>query len=111
MLDYYGCIMMNEDDITNNLTQTPKYVKYSKKYITDVINDLYMSKILSDSYSISGWHSFHKRGATNHIDKYIELDTLLSKKKLALMLQLTNSTDLVFEIDLHKKICDNIKKD
>jgi hypothetical protein len=44
-----------------------------------------------------------------HIDNYIRLNTTKCKKILALMLQLTNNTDLVYEPLLYKKICDNIK--
>ena len=109
MLDYYGRIIMSEWDISNNISQTPKYKMYSKEYIFNVVNCLYMKKILSDSYSLSGWQIFHKNDAMNHIDNYIRLNTTKCKKSLALMLQLTNNTDLVYEPLLYKKICDNIK--
>ena len=108
MLDYYGSIMMSEWDISNNLSQTPKYKKYSKEYIYNVINYLYTRKIISDSYSYSGWRVFHKDNVCDKVDDYIKLDLLNRKKIVALMFQLTNSTDLVFEPDLYKKICDNI---
>ena len=42
MLDYYGSIMMSQWDISNNIAQTPKYKTYSKEYIFDVVNYLYM---------------------------------------------------------------------
>ena len=108
MLDYYGSIMMSEWAISNNISQTPKYKTYSKIYISEVINYLFMKCILH-SYSVSGWQMFHKDDAMNHIDNYIRLNTTKCKKILALMLQLTNNTDLVYEPLLYKKICDNIK--
>ena len=109
MLDYYGSIMMSQWDISNNIAQIPKYKTYSKEYIFDVVNYLYMKKILSESYSMAGWSIFHKNDAMIHIDNYIRLNTTKCKKILALMLQLTNNTDLVYEPLLYKKICDNIK--
>ena len=60
----------------------------------------------SDDYS--GWRVFHKDNVCDKIDDYIKLDLLNRKKIVALMFQLTNSRDLVFEPDLYKKICDNI---
>jgi hypothetical protein len=109
MLDYYGSIMMSIWDISNNISQTPKYKMYSKIYIFEVVNYLFMKNILSDSYSVTGWNMFHKKDAINHIDNYIRLNTTKCKKIFALMLQLTNNTDLVYEPLLYKKICDNIK--
>jgi len=108
MLDYYGSIMMSKWDISNDISQTPKYKTYSKIYISEVVNYLLMKCILH-SYSVTGWNMFHKKYAINHIDNYIRLNTTKCKKMLALMLQLTNNTDLVYEPLLYKKICDNIK--
>jgi hypothetical protein len=109
MLDYYGSIMISQNDLSIDIAQTPKYKMYSKIYIFEVVNYLFMKCILSDSYSLSGWNMFHKKDAITHIDNYIRLNTTKCKKMLALMLQLTNNTDLVYEPLLYKKICDNIK--
>ena len=108
MLDYYGSIMISQNDLSIDIAQTPKYKMYSRIYIFEVINYLFMKNILH-SYSVSGWQMFHRKDAINHIDNYIRLNTTKCKKMLALMLQLTNNTDLVYEPLLYKKICDNIK--
>jgi hypothetical protein len=108
MLDYYGSIMISQNDLSIDIAQTPKYKTYSKIYIFEVVNYLFMKNILH-SYSVAGWNMFHRKDAINHIDNYIRLNTTKCKKILALMLQLTNNIDLVYEPLLYKKICDNIK--
>ena len=109
MLDYYGSIMISQHDLSIDIAQTPKYKMYSNIYIFEVVNYLCLKKIISDNYSISGWQMFHKNVVTNHIDNYIKLNTIKCKKILVLILQLTNTADLVYEPLLYKKICDNIK--
>jgi len=109
MLDYYGSIILKKSDISFDIIQSPKYKTYSNEYIYNVVNYLCLKKIISDNYSISGWQMFHKNVVTNHIDNYIKLNTIKCKKILVLILQLTNTADLVYEPLLYKKICDNIK--
>ena len=79
MLDYYGSIMISQYDISNDIAQTPKYKTYSREYIFEVINYLFMKSILH-SYSVSGWNMFHKKDAINHIDNYIRLNTIEDHK-------------------------------
>ena len=50
----------------------------------------------------------HSSIVLNHINNYIRLDTLNRKKVVALMFQLINSSDLVFEPNIYKSICDNV---
>jgi len=46
-----------------------------------------------------------------YIDDYIKENTLNCKRKLAIMLQLVNSEDIVYEPNIFKCICDNLKTD
>ena len=94
MLDYYGSIKMSKDEIKNNIVLTSNYKNYSREYLYNILDYLYMKKLLQNEYSYSGWNVFHKQDVMKNMDNYIKLDTLNCKKKLALMLQLTNSTDI-----------------
>ena len=109
MLDYYGSMNMSREDIKIDIVLTSNFKLYSREYLYDIINYLYTRKMLNTSYSYAGWPMFHKQKAVEHIDNYIKLDTLNCKKKVALMLQLTNNKNIVYEPELFKKICDNLK--
>tara|TARA_Y100001980_G_C14266572_1_gene106125 strand:+ start:113 stop:454 length:342 start_codon:yes stop_codon:yes gene_type:complete len=108
MLDYYGSIVMNKNDIIKSIIKIYNN-KYNDNYIINIIEYLYSKKILNDEYSISGWNMFHSSITKNHIDNYIKLDTLNRKKIVALMFQLINSSDLVFEPNIYKSICENVQ--
>ena len=109
MLDYYGSIILPKEQIKNNIVLTSNYKNYSREYLYNILDYLYMRKLLQNEYSYSGWGVFHKKDAMKNIDDYIKLDTLNCKKKLALMLQLTNSKDFPYEPELFEKICDLLK--
>ena len=109
MLDYYGSIMLSKDEIKENIVLTPNYKNYTREYLYNILDYLYMRKLLQNEYSYSGWGVFHKKDAMKNIDDYIKLDTLNCKKKLALMLQLINSVDINYEPSIFKNICDNLK--
>jgi len=111
MLDYYGSINMSRDDIKNDIVLTPKYKNYNKEYLYEIINYLYTRNFLLKSYSCSGWNIFNKKDAMKYIDDYIKENTLNCKRKLAIMLQLVNSEDIVYEPNIFKCICDNLKTD
>ena len=108
MLDYYGSMSMPKNDVMIIVLSSNIAKNYSESYIRYIMEYLYSRKILNNKYSISGWNMFHSEVVYNHIKDYIRLDTLNRKKIVALMLQLTNS-DLVYEPNIYKKICDNIR--
>ena len=83
MLDYYGSIKYTLDEIKIKLYDD--YKDYSKSYIEKIINKLVDEKKIYQTYSYSGWGVFHKKNVVALINKYIEDDTLLIKKKLKLL--------------------------
>ena len=109
MLDYLGSMLMPKKDIINIVIKSYIAKKYSESYIRYIMEYLYSKKILNDEYSISGWNMFHSDIVYNNVDDYIRLDTLNRKKIVALMFQLINSRDLVFEPNIYKSICDNVR--
>jgi len=108
MLDYYGSMLMPKKDIINVVIKSYIAKNFSESYIRYIMEYLYSKKILNDKYSISGWNMFHSEVVNNHIKDYIRLDTVNRKKIVAFMFQLTNS-DLVYEPNIYKKICDNVR--
>lgn len=109
MLDYYGSTDWQLEDIKRDLFNIPKYKQYSKKYIIELINYLHIRRFILDTYSYSGWGIFNKQIIIKKMDEYIALDTINCKKKVALMLQLTNSKYFPYEPVLFKIICDQLK--
>jgi len=108
MLDYLGSITIDKNDIIKSIIKIYNN-KYSDNYIINILEYLYSKKILEKEYSISGWNMWYCNITKNHIDNYIRLDTLNKKKVVALMFQLINSSDLVFEPSIYKNICDNVR--
>lgn len=108
MLDYYGSITMNKNDVIKSIIKQYNN-KYSDNYIINILEYLYSKKLLEKEYSISGWNIWYCSITLNHIDNYIRLDTLNRKKIVALMFQLINSGDLVFEPNIYKSIYDNVR--
>lgn len=109
MLDYNGSMLMPKKDVIKVTLSSYITKKYSVSYITYILEYLYSKKILNDEYSVSGWNMFHSNIVYGHINNYIRLDILNKKKIVSLMFQLINSRDLVFEPNIYKSICDNIR--
>mgnify|MGYP001429077507 CR=1 FL=1 len=107
MLDYFGSITIDKNDIIKSIIKHYNN-KYNNNYIINILNYLYSKQILEKEYSVSGWNMWYCSITLNHVKNYITLDTLNKKKIVALMFQLINSSDLVFEPNIYKKICDNV---
>ena len=110
MLDYLGSITMDKKDVIKSIIKLyDVYInKYNDDYIINILEYLYSKKILEKEYSISGWNMWYCNITLKHVNDYIRLDTLNRKKIVALMFQLINSSDLVFEPNIYKSICDNV---
>lgn len=108
MLDYYGSITIDKNDVIKNIIKQYNN-KYNNDYIINILEYLYSKRLLEKEYSISGWNMFHCLTTIKHINDYILLDTLNRKKIVALMFQLINSSDLAFEPNIYKNICDNVR--
>ena len=108
MLDYYGSITMDKNDVIASIIKLYDVNKYNDDYIINILKYLYSKKLLQKEYSISGWNMWYCNITLKHVNDYIRLDTLNRKKIVALMFQLINSSDLVFEPNIYKSICDNV---
>jgi len=82
MLDYYGSIEKNVEEIDHELIQI--FRDYNKTYITEIIRELRNDNQIQNVYSVSGWMIFHRQGVINLIDNRIKIDTEISHKKLLL---------------------------
>ena len=110
MLDYHGSLVINKNDIINDILITEKYKKYNKEYLKNIINYLYDNKFLINYGNMLECAGiFYKSKILEKLDIYINLDLSNSKKKLALIMQLSNSKDLVYEPYIFQKICDHLK--
>lgn len=95
MLDYLGSIDKSSDEVDIELIQS--FRDYNQSYITSIISKLRNDNIIHNNYSISGWMVFHKSTVINHINDYIQNDTLISQKKL-LLLRYLNENDIPSDI-------------
>ena len=108
-INYYSSNNISLIAIKENLSEVEDFKKFKREYILKIIDFLIMRKYILETYSYSGWGIFNRPIVVNRMKEYIRLDTINCKKKLALMLQLTNSKDFPYEPILFKKICDLLK--
>ena len=78
MLDYYGSITLNENDIKERIYS--HFHKYPKVEVERIVNSLFEIGIISPSYSVSGWNMFFKKEIIDHVDKRYKIQ---QKKTLA----------------------------
>ena len=95
MLDYYGSITKSPEDVDIELIQS--FRDYNQSYITSIISKLRNDNIIQNNYSVSGWMVFHKSTIINHINDYIQNDTIIAQKKL-LLLRYLNENDIPSDI-------------
>ena len=77
------------------------FKEYNKKYIQSIIYKLRNDNIIQNTYSVSGWLVFFKREIINHIQEYIQNDTIIANKKLLLLRYLIENdivTDIIRDI-------------
>ena len=108
-INYYSSNNMSLIAIKENLLEVKDFKKFKREYILKIIDFLIMRKYILETYSYSGWGIFNRPIVVNRMKEYIKLDTINCKKKLAFMLQLTNSNNFPYEPILFKKICDLLK--
>ena len=99
MLDYCGSIEKSCEEIDLELIQSFK--NYNTEYIQSIILKLRNENIIQNNYSISGWFVFGKTQIINHINDYIQNDTVISQKKLLLLRYLLDNdieTDIIRDI-------------
>ena len=76
MLDYYGSITKNKDEIILELInyyENKDYNKdYNKDFIKNIINNLIEKNEISKEYSVSGWMVFFKKICIDKINDEIK---------------------------------------
>ncbi len=70
MLDYYGSIIKNRDEIILDIIN--HYNKYNEDNIKKIVEDLMDSKEINEEYSVSGWMIFFHKECIEKIDKEIQ---------------------------------------
>ena len=95
MLDYFGSIDKSCEEIDKELIQS--FRQYNSDYIRFIILKLRNDNIIQNIYSVSGWLVFGKPAIINHINDYIQNDTIIAQKKL-LLLRYLNENDLPTDI-------------
>ena len=78
MLDYYGSIEKSNTDIDNRLINIFKS-RTDKLTIEKIINQLRKEKVMSMSYSVTGWNMFARKQLCDIISD--ELDRILYKNE------------------------------
>lgn len=97
MLDYYGSITKNEDEIILELINYYENKDYNKDLIKNIINDLITTNQISREYSVSGWMVFFKKICIDKINDEI-------RKKVIIDILY----DMINDIDVCNEIYDNI---
>ena len=78
MLDYYGSISMDKDDIIQQLSNK---LELSKEWVQKKLDIL---QLLDKEYSVSGWNIFHKQTIYKQLVDLRDKEYKLSKKKVLL---------------------------
>ena len=78
MLDYFGSIEKSNTEIDNELIHIFKS-RTDKMTIETIINELRKEKVMSMSYSVSGWNMFARKQLCDIISD--ELDRILYKNE------------------------------
>jgi len=84
MLDYYGSITKQKDEIKQDILRTfcpENKGGYNESYILRLANEL---GIIDQEYSVSGWMVFHYKTAVDLIKSEIQVDTDRATSRLSL---------------------------
>ena len=104
MLDYYGSIIKNEEEIDKELIQSFRDRCY-ESYMKKIISDLRKEEVLQKEYSQSGWWVFHEKNINKIITIQINYDLQKSEKRIKFLYCFNQLYD---NIDVCKMICDRI---
>ena len=77
MLDYYGSIVKQKEDIYDEIHNI--FSNYDPSYISSILES---SGYIDKAISVSGWYVFHLKNIVNHINQTISKDLQKSKDKL-----------------------------
>ena len=102
MLDYYGSIILNKNDIDKELIHSFKK-KCHESYIKSIINSLRYEETLHDEYSVSGWNMFFRSNIHDIINIHINYRKQKREKILSFVRCYLNKYR---DIDVCRMICD-----
>lgn len=99
MLDYLGSIDKSNTDIDNELIHIFKS-RTDKLIIVSIINELRKKKVMSMSYSISGWNMYAKTQFVGIINLELERILYKNEQKLKTVYCLKNylNPDILYNI-------------
>ena len=97
MLDYYGSIVKQEEDIYNEIHSY--FYNYNPSYISSILKT---SGYIDKTISVSGWYVFHRKNIIDYINQTITEDLQKTKNKLIMTRCLHMRSDC--NIDLMEKI-------
>ena len=104
MLDYYGSIIMNDEDIDTDILDIFK--NYQGKYIKSLLNNMRINKILESEHSISGYRIFVRQFIIETIKVNIKKQKEINNKKLIfayIFEKYSKDNDLLIKITDHLK--------
>ena len=108
MLDYYGSITKDNDEIIKELQS---YFKKNYDYSPDLIKDIFLDcknkGFISNNYSYSGWGVFHGKTVCEIIKKELGIKMVKNKQKLAFMYSMNTIKNPPI-INILQLICQNI---
>jgi hypothetical protein len=108
MLDYYGSITKDNDEIIKELQSYFKHNgDYSPDLIKDIILDCKKKGFICKTYSYAGWAVFHAKTVCEIVKKEVDKKTLKNKQKLALMYSM-NTIQNPLITDILQLICQNM---
>ena len=102
MLDYYGSIILNEEDIDKELIHSFRKQCY-ESHLKNIINLLRYEETLQNEYSVSGWNMFFRSNIHNIITIHINYKKQKREKILTFVRCYLNKYR---DIDVCQMICD-----
>ena len=103
MLDYYGSIVQDNNQIDRDLIQY--FRDYNKDHIIEIINELRRVGTLPIDNSISGWMVFVRKFIIDEIKEILSKETHLAKQRLEFI---KYCDSINFNPDISQKICESI---
>ena len=82
MLDYYGSIMINEDEIIERIIEHYQN-KYETNTLKKIIKSMMIEGLIHKTYSVSGWMVFGGKDAIQKVEEAYQKKLMDAKKKLS----------------------------
>ena len=104
MLDYYGSITMENDEI-NKIIMRYFESQMNQSAIMTMINKYRRLEFIEPEYSVSGWHMFHYKTVLD----LLQDDIIIKKKKVEQFIKFVYSVEKNYNVphDLYEMIYEN----